>query len=245
MAEHRKPVWASSIREAQEAPRYFVPEAAHYLDIPSATLASWILGRRYAVSSGTRDFEPLIRRPDEKDSRLSFSNLIEAHALRALRAKHNVPMKHVRSALQYASEQYGIDRLLLSDGLRAIPGEVFLQRLDKLVNIGRGGQEAMKGILEAFLQRVDRDVQGLPLRLFPFTRPLEQVALHEVPRFVLIDPKLGSGRPVLAQRAIRTSTIADRFGAGESVSSLAEDYGLGIPDIEEAIRYERPKFLAA
>lgn len=154
-------------------------------------------------------------------------------------------MRHIRTALAYASEEYGIERLLLSDDLRAMPGEVFLQRLDKLVNIGRSGQEALKEILETFLQRIDRDLQGIPLRLFPFTRPLEQVTLHEVPRVVLIDPKLGSGRPVLMRKAIRTATIADRFGAGESVSALAADYDLGVTDIEEAIRYERPKFLAA
>jgi Protein of unknown function (DUF433) len=37
----------------------------------------------------------------------------------------------------------------------------------------------------------------------------------------LIDPKIGSGRPVLVGNAIRTATIADRFNAGESVSELA------------------------
>ncbi|MEO8275882.1 MAG: DUF433 domain-containing protein [Thermoanaerobaculia bacterium] len=243
--ERRNPLWASPIRDAREAPRYSVPEAAHYLDIPSATLSSWVLGRSYVVSAGKRNFEPLIRRPDEKDARLSFWNLIEAHALRALRSKHDVPMRHVRTALAYAGKEYGIERLLLSDDLRAMPGELFLQRLDKLVNIGRSGQEALKELLETFLQRIDRDLQGIPLRLFPFTRPLEQVTLHDVPRVVLIDPKLGSGRPVLMRKAIRTATIADRFGAGESVSALAADYDLGIADIEEAIRYERPKFLAA
>lgn len=62
---------------------------------------------------------------------------------------------------------------------------------------------------------------------------------------ILIDPKIGFGRPVLIGKAIRTATIANRFDAGESVSDLATDYGLTTPEIEEAIRYERPKHLAA
>lgn len=246
MSTKRNPAWASVVRDPKEAPRYSIPEAARYLGIPAATLSSWVVGRKYSAADGTRDFEPLIHRTDDSDPRLSFSNLIEAHTLRALRSKHDVPMKAVRNALDYTSRHYpDIERLLLSDDLRTTPGEVFLQRLEKLVNIGRGGQEAFKEVLSGFLQRVDRDMHGLPIRLFPFTRSLESGALAESPRLVLIDPKLGSGRPVLASRAIRTSTIADRFNAGESVSSLAADYGLDTRDVEEAIRYERPSFAAA
>jgi uncharacterized protein (DUF433 family) len=154
-------------------------------------------------------------------------------------------MKAVRTALDYAQEQFDIDRLLLDDGLRATPGEVFLQQLDDLVNIGRGGQEVMKEILERFLQRIDRDVQGSPLRLFPFTRPTEQIASGTTPRLVVIDPVIASGRPITMRRAIRTSTIADRFNAGESILDLVEDYDLDAAEVEEAIRYERPAQIAA
>jgi len=241
----RAPSWASPIRDAKEAPRYSIAEAARYLQIPSATLSSWFAGRQYPVIGGTKDFSPLIDRPDKSDPRLSFANLIEAHALRALRCRYQVPMRAIRTALDYAESESGIRRLLLSDELRAMPGEVFLQRLDGIVNIGRGGQHAIKGILEMFLQRIDRDGHGAPLRLFPFTRPPEQIADRESPRLVLIDPQIASGRPILSSKAIRTATVADRFTAGESISELASDYGLTAPEIEEAIRYERPKQIAA
>jgi hypothetical protein len=119
------------------------------------------------VAGGTRDFERLIQRADEVDPKLSFDNLIEAHALRALRSKYSVPMKAIRTALDYAEARCGFERLLLSDELRAIPGEVLLQRLDEIINIGRGGQEVIKEILATFLQRVDRGDKGAPLRLSP------------------------------------------------------------------------------
>lgn len=240
----RAPAWVSSILDSKEVPRYLVPEAARYLQIPAPTLTSWVAGRKYPVSDGEKEFTPLIHRP-EGDPRLSFSNLVEAHVLRALRTKHKVPMKAVRMALDYAQERFGIHRLLLDDGLRATPGEVFLQQLDDLVNIGRGGQKAMKEILDRFLQRIDRDVQGSPLRLFPFTRPTEQIAYGTLPRLVVIDPVIASGRPITMRRAIRTSTIADRFNAGESILDLVEDYDLDAAEVEEAIRYERPGQIAA
>jgi uncharacterized protein (DUF433 family) len=231
--------------DPKEVPRYPVPEAARYLQIPASTLTSWVAGRKYPVTAGERDFPPLIHRPEPDDPRLSFSNLVEAHVLRALRTKHKVPIKAVRTALDYAQEKSGIDRLLLDDGLRATPGEVFLEQLDDLVNIGRRGQTAMKEILGRFLQRIDRDIQGSPLRLFPFTRPPEQIASGTIPRLVVIDPVIASGRPITMRRAIRTSTIADRFNAGESILDLVEDCALDAAEVEEAIRYERPAQIAA
>jgi uncharacterized protein (DUF433 family) len=45
-------------------------------------------------------------------------------------------------------------------------------------------------------------------------------------------------------KGIKTSTISERFQLGESIGDLAEDYDLGIDEIEEAIRYERPALAA-
>jgi uncharacterized protein (DUF433 family) len=229
----RNPAWSSPVRSALDSPRYFVPEAARYLGIPQLTLKSWI---------GDAS-DSLVCRADENDPRLSFANLIEAHTLRALRTTHGVRMKFVRTALDYAAKECELPRVLLSDDLRATPGEVFLQRLGVLINIGRGGQEGMVEILGAFLQRIDRDIKGVPVRLFPFSRPMEQASTS--PRLICIDPKIASGRPILFSGAIRTSTIEERFLAGESLAALAEEYGMALSEIEEAIRYEQQRPEAA
>jgi hypothetical protein len=106
-------------RDPREAPLYTLAEAAHYLHLPPATLRSWVEGR-YFTSGGERRFSPgVIVRPDSEDARLSFTNLVEAHVLRALRSEHGVPMQHVRKALDYAEARCGIQRLLISDQLRA------------------------------------------------------------------------------------------------------------------------------
>src|SRR4026209_204828 len=74
-----------------------------------------------------RYFEPLIARPSSGDPRLSFSNLVEAHVLRSLRTKHEVPMSAVRVALDYAGSAFRIERLLLSDELRTAAGTLFIE----------------------------------------------------------------------------------------------------------------------
>lgn len=232
---------------SRESPRYSIPEAAAYLEIPTATLDSWVRGRSYRLKSGKKEFwKPLIFRPVPEDPRLSFSNLIEAHVLRALRVAYAVDMDTARASIDFAEREAGIKRLLLSDKLLTALGELFIDHLGRLLNVGRGGQVAMREILGAYLQRVDRDVLG-PFRLFPFTRPTDLLEPGpKSPRNVVIDPAISFGRPVTVSRAIRTATIAERFNAGESIADIAGDYNMSTPDVEEALRYERrPRVQAA
>lgn len=198
------------------------------------TLKSWVSGRSYPVAGGEKHWNALIHRPSAKDPALSFSNLIEAHVLLALRKQYQVKIRQIRTALDYAREELGVERILLSPQLRVLPGNLFLQRLGELINVGQGGQGAMPEILGAYLERIDWDLAGIPARIFPLTR-----ADHlDAPKVLSIDPRIAFGRPVVERRAIKTSIIAERFRAGESISDLVEDYDLEVFEVEEAIRYE-------
>lgn len=220
--------------DPNELPRYTIPEAAFYLRMSKNTLKSWVAGRSYPVSGGERHWDGLIQRPGEDDPRLSFSNLIEAHVLLAIRRQYRVRMREVRTALEYAREALGIQRILLSPELRVMERNLFLQRLDELINVGKAGQGAMPEILGAYLERIEWDLAGLPTRMFPLTRADH---LHS-PKILTIDPRIAFGRPVVERKAIRTSAISERFKAGESIGDLAEDYDLEVFEVEEAIRYE-------
>jgi hypothetical protein len=107
-------------RDPREAPLYTLGEAARYLHLSSATLATWVRGRRYPKVAGTGFSEPLIELPPAETTLLSFNNLVEAHVLRAIRTRHGVPMAGVRSALDYARETLGIARLFLSRELMTV-----------------------------------------------------------------------------------------------------------------------------
>lgn len=221
--------------DPNELSRYTIPEAARYLRMSDTTLKSWVAGRTYPVAGGEKHWAGLIYRPDEKDPGLSFSNLIEAHVLLALRKQYRVKIKEVRTALEYAQDRYNIPRVLLSPQLRATKGNVFLERLNELTNLGKGGQAAMPEILGAYLERIEWNPAG-PVKMFPLTR----TQTLDSPRILAIDPKIAFGRPIVERNAIKTSAVAERFLAGESILDLAEDYDLEVFEVEEALRYETP-----
>lgn len=216
-------------------PLYSMAEAARYASISAVTLRSWVAGRVYPTQEGARFFEPLIKRPTTGDSRLSFTNLIEAHVLRALRRTHLVPMGKVREALDYAQKEFNIQRLLISEQLRAGPaGELFLRQVGDLVNLTRAGQLAMKRILDAHLKRVVHENDN-PVKLYPM---LPDGNLGNSRR-ILIDPHVSFGRPVLVKVGVATAILAERYDAGEQIDEIAHDYEIEVSDVEAAIVYEK------
>lgn len=192
-------------------------EAARYLRLPAATLRAWNLG--------TQGEPPA----------LSFSNLIEAHVLRALRTEHGVPLVELRQAVEFAERALGIKRLLLRQDLRSKAGQVFLSRYGQLINLSASGQLAMREVLEQHLHRVTWDRAKFPTRLHPFVSSLA----HGDSRAITIDPTIAFGRPVLSDGGISTAAIVAHIDAGEDLGDIAADYQVNESAITNAIVYER------
>ena len=219
------------LRRVRTLPSYFVTEAAHYLDVPAATIRYWSVGRG--------GYEPLIRAArTHHPTLLSFLNLTELHVLSAIRRKHQLKMRSIRDAIQYLSDHAGtssarehplVDQTLVTDGL-----DLFVERYGRLINISRGGQVEIREAIDAALKRIEFDTQGMPIRLYPFTRS----TIQNAPTMVVIDPTLSAGRPVIAGTGLTTQIIAERYKLGESISDLAYDYERPNEEIEEAIRCE-------
>lgn len=209
--------------------------AARHVGISPSTLRSWVVGRPYQTTVGESYSEPLIERPISGDPRLSFSNLVEAHVLRSLRTGHDVRMSAVREALNYAEKKFKIKRLLLSEELRTAAGKLFIERLGKIIDLTQSGQIAMAEVFMGHLQRIDRGIAGRPLRLFPVIASLG----FRSAQIVTIDPKMAFGRPFIAGKGVRTSTIVERLDANEPRDVVAADYGLNDSEIDAAILYER------
>jgi uncharacterized protein (DUF433 family) len=225
-------------RDPREIPAYRFAEAAHYLQMPKATLRAWALGQG--------SFRPVLRLPEPLTPSgprlLCFMNLVELHVLEALRREHRVPLPQVRKALRFLGHEFPdylrplaeID--LLTDGL-----DVFVEHYADLINASKDGQRALREVLEKHLLRVERDETGLAARLFPFTRKRDL----DSPKSVVIDPAVGFGRPTLIGTGIPTSVLAERWKAGESMDELAEEYRRTPQDIQEALRWEFPSGVAA
>jgi uncharacterized protein (DUF433 family) len=133
--------------------------------------------------------------------------------------------------VEFASAQSlaGVDRLLLSRDLRTDGGaNLLLDEIGRLTNLTKSGQLGMRRILEAHLERIDRE----RTTLFPFVRTFAER------RDIAINPTISFGKPVVARRGISTAVIAKRLDAGETKESLAADYDLDLTEIEMAAVYE-------
>lgn len=220
-------------------PAYSVVEAAHYLRMPKETLRSWVIGRLYPVAGQMKRSRPLIHLDDPNARYLSFINLVEAHVLAAIRRRHGVKLPKVRTALDYVKRQFRIERPLIDQAFQTDGLDLFVERYGNLINASREGQQAMKEIISVYLQRVERDTKGLPIKLYPFTRDTDSDAAPRAdPRLVVMNPAVSFGRPVIAGTGIPVSAVYERYKAGDSVAELAHDFRLEISAIEEAIRCE-------
>ena len=220
--------------DVRNEPAYSITEASRYLRLSPATLRSWFLGRPYPTTKGLSQFAPVLKLAKRDPATLSFSNLIEAHVLRALRTEHGVPLVEVRQALAYAQRELKIDQLLLREELRTAGGKLFLDRYGELVNLSASGQLAMWKIFEAHLRRVEWGELRSAVRLYPFV-----VSESADAKPIVIDPRISFGRPVVGKAFVSTRTILDRIDAGEKVEDVARDYELTDQAVEEALVFER------
>lgn len=221
--------------DPREMPIYSIPEASHYLQIPEATLRTWVKGRKYKVAGGRteRQFQPVIKLPESRVALLSFYNLAEAHVLGAFRREHNVALQDIRKALRYVQRRFEWKRPLIDQRFQTDGASLFIEHLGELIDASAQGQKLMRGLIDAHLQRL-RWEDSRVARLYPFTRARQ----IDSPKLVLIDPRYSFGRPVLAKSHISTSVLAERYKAGESVEDLVNDYGCRPLEVEEALRCE-------
>lgn len=215
-------------------PLYTYAEASRYVNVPPTTVRYWAQGGPYTTKAGKRKrFEPVLS--VTPDGGLSFLNLVELHTLEALRSVHKVRVEDVRKALEYAKNELHIERLLLSDDLSTYKGEVFIKYYGDLLSLKRKDQFALRGILEFYLQRVERDEKFNPTKLFPVVENV--VDRRERP--VEINPRVSFGRPTVSGTSIYTGTVASRFDNGEGIEELALDYDVAPDLIRGAILYEK------
>lgn len=213
-----------TIDERLELPLYGLSEAALYLRIPIKTLEYWAFGRKPKL--------PVIRAASKEPRALSFMNLLECHMLASMRSMYDLRLPKIRRAVANLNRTSGFKHPLIEEPLFTNRVDVLIKQIDKLVNLSRDGQLVIPEIVEAHLERVEYD-KGV-LRFYPFVR--ERSAAE--PKYIVINPSLGFGKPVIAGTGISTAVIASRFNARESVPDLAKEYGLEEKQIEEAIRWE-------
>ena len=228
--------------QPKEIGAYTSTEAAHYLRLPISTLKAWTFGQDYKTGKGSsRSFHPVIQVADVADKLLSFNNLVEIHVLSGFRKMHEIPLPKIRKGLSYVEKKLKTDRPLLTQKFLTDGLDLFVERSGLLLNVTKEGQFAIRETVEKYLQRIERDPCGVPIKLYPFSRH----AGIEDERKIVIDPNIAFGRPVLVGTGVPTANVFERFLAGEPIEELAQDFSVDKSLIEEAIRCEQVKASAA
>jgi uncharacterized protein (DUF433 family) len=202
--------------------------------VPVSTLTAWVAGRAYEAGGVAPRAQPLVRVPRAAPTLLTFSNLVESCGVAAIRRKHGVSLQKTRKAIAYVSQGLGVARPLIDESFQTNGIDLFVERYGRLLNVSREGQGAMRDALAQSLERIQWDESGLADRLFPLPRTTDGAQ----PKPIVIDPRRGFDRPVIAGTGVPTAVIASRYRAGEPMLDLAGDYGLALDLVEDAVRYE-------
>ena len=222
------------------APLYTVAEAARHLDVPASTLRNWARGYDWSSRGRTVHGDPILTTVEAEQrsgASIPFVGLAEGLVLAAIRHS-GVPLQRIRPALTRLDEEFGIQHALASKKLYTDGAEVLLDISSDLVDpadkqalgdlvVVRNGQRVFNDVVKSYLKRIKYDSDGY---VHLFRLPAYTVAE------VIVDPNRGFGQPIFARGGVRLEDALSLFRAGESLCDVADEYGVPIPELEDAVR---------
>lgn len=207
-------------------PIFTLRETAGYLGLPKSTLHQW------ARPVSSRPLITVFPRHGA-EATVPFMGFAEAFVLAAFR-RAGVPLQRIRPAVEVLEREIGIDHALASQRLYTDGAEVLFdyasERDDgdllELVVV-RTGQRQFSELIRDYLQRVNYGQDGWA----------SQVRLPAYGRAdVVVDPHVAFGLPIVRHGGARVEDLVDRFLAGDSIGSIADDFGVPSHEVEDVIR---------
>ncbi|MFI0733351.1 DUF433 domain-containing protein [Streptomyces sp. NPDC021225] len=207
-------------------PLLSVQDAARHLDIPDRTLQRWLHRESAAGSPLVHGVQPVKRGWPS----IPFVAIVEAYVLRSLR--DCLSMSKIREAAEAVrlafGDEYGLaTRRIATDGV-----DIFVEYADGDLARARDGQRPIREVITDYLRYIawesgDQYPYRLRLRQYPDVAP------------VIIDPRFGWGAPVVAENKVQVEAIVGLWEAGESLETVADEYGLTREQVEAICRTTR------
>lgn len=204
---------------------YSPAEAALYARVRRETMQRWVFGN----SRG----EPVIHHQPSSEN-VTFLDLVQTLAIRAIRQQHNVPLQKIRQAIDFAEEHFHLSFPLARQHaiylmknhevvIRPIPDE------DNLVQASGAarGNFIMQQIAEPFLDDLSFDSTGLANR-FDLFKWEEFTAT--------MDPAVQFGQPHLPELGYTTLALYEAFQSEGSAEAAAEMYEVPVDAVRFACR---------
>ena len=223
-------------------PLYSLAEAARYLGVSTSTFSTWARGyeRRppgRRVVRGEQIVTAFPSRPG--DACVPFVGLTEGLVLAAIR-KTGVPLQRIRPALDALQREFGLAHALASRRLYTDGAEVLFdisertrQVLDadqaRRLIVARNNQYVFNEVIDSYLRRIEYGSDDYATRV--------SLPAYATTR-VVVDPRRGFGQPIFAKGGARVEDALSLFRAGESLETVAAEFGVPIEDVEEALRVE-------
>src|SRR5271168_266003 len=183
--------------DLREVAIYTPREVSYFLNINESTLRTWTLGRTYGRSK--KFFPPLFEPADKAARYLSFYNLAEAHILSAARNVHGVEIRSIRDAIRELSRTNDSKHPLLSHDFYTEGKNIFIKEIEQTINLSQSGQLTLKSIMDLYLERIERDEQFNPSKLYPL------IGGTSDSKIVSIMPFVSSGQPIIDGEGIPVS----------------------------------------
>ena len=205
---------------------YTVQEAALYARIPVQTLTRWMFGSQ----KGDR----VVRPEFEGERFVTFTDFIQALAVRAIRINWRLPLQKIRDAVKRAEDEYHIEYPLARRRvIYHFDGEIYIRpdRHSSLVQVSGKGQhqQAFKHLVEPYLHDISFDPNsGLAFRYEAFRYDEERIQM---------DPSYHLGEPFFSTTGYSPRVLWEAVQSEGSIIGAARVYGVEEKQVEVAFRY--------
>ena len=202
---------------------YTRTQAAYLAKLRPQTLSAWF------DATGTRG--PAIRRmmPENADELISFVDLIQLFAVRAVRRQPTpVSMPKIRDVVSYA-EQLGVSFPFAREIRVFLFGKDIVLKLPNEDMIGASGRIKNNYLMEPVLLPYLRDITFGADGLANEYRPLPGI---------LMTPKKEWGAPMVEGSGYTVQTIVSAAQSEGSIEAAADMCGVTVEQVQQALRYE-------
>jgi uncharacterized protein (DUF433 family) len=213
---------SDSYSDIYDEPMVNVEDAATYLAMPSSTLGEWRRdGSVHSVSPERHGWPTL-----------PFAAVVEAFVLRSLRQVGFTRQK-IRDAAKGIRREFADPYGLVRPNIGHDGVDIFIEVGADLFR-ARDRQQAIRETVENFTKCIEwsgPDPKRLTLQHFGN---------------VILDPRFGWGRPVVATNKVPLNAILGLWRAGEHLSAIAEEFAMAPTDVERLIQaWDRVRDTAA
>lgn len=212
---------------------YSYADVDRLVQLPAGTARRWINGYERAGTS----YQPVLREVPQDRDVVTWGELVEVRLLAEFRSR-KVPVQHLRPAIVRLRKEFGPYPLARAAPFLEASGRELVLRVQLEVSLDaplqlvvvRDNQLMLSTASERFSQSAH-----FGNGVVDSIQPLAQSPL------VRLDPRRAFGQPAIGGRALRTSSLAENFRAGSTMTELADLYDLALPEVEQALRFELTK----